>query len=382
MRVDFLIMGAGMAGTALGSQLALHAKVLVLDKGPSLPLATRGWSCGLVKWGDQTPLVRELCALSVPLLRTHGLHQYRPFLYAAAVGQKELLLQRQRVLELTGETTRLVSQQDLNKLLPLLREDYLDGGLLNERVHEVNARALQAGLTQQAQLAGCQFMADTQVLEARYRDGRWRVKLANGTTCEATVLINAAGVQSDYLALLCGVAPKNLITNERRHFLLPVHSNGTGEKNAVIAGIDGSYSVRTLDKHICLTSSSVPFNNSEDAQIAAQRTQIELAYSIYQLESVSRIRARFPVSSWVEHLCSAKDGEYVVGWDSGDAPFFWFTAFGDSALQGALGAAKLAMHDLLGTTPSVSVAKLRGELMRPEREMRSAGEWRVQESVY
>ncbi|MCX5591425.1 NAD(P)/FAD-dependent oxidoreductase [Alcaligenes endophyticus] len=377
MRVDFLIIGAGMAGSALSFYLAQHAKVLVIDKTPGHVLNARGWACGIARTDGQPQLVRELCALSVPQLEQQGWSQWRPFLYTAAVGQGALLQQRQRLLQLTGEATRLVSAGHLRELLPVLRDDYLEGGLLLDQVLEVNALGMQSWLTEQAQQAGCRFLVDSAVTEAIYNAGRWHVRLANGMSLEASVLINAAGAGANDLAELCGVGAKDLVTSEYTHFLFDAEFDGVSRQNAVVAGIDASYTLRTLERHICLTSSLVPYVSTEQAQTMARRAQIDLAYSIYQLESVSRIRARFPVSSWVERLCQAKDGHYVVGWEPNSHPFFWFTAFGGSALHGLLAASELASHLLLQSRPRAALEALSWQAMQPGREIVPAGSWRV-----
>lgn len=377
MQVDFLIIGAGMAGLSLCARLAGQASVAVVDKLSwqelSAQISPRAMSSPVTDGGA----AKSLSDLSRYFLAHHNFSQPRASLYAGALGQEGLLRQWQRRLLYLGEQAQDISLEQVAVLAPALRVENLAGALLLESSLEMNVLAMRDWLIAQTRAKGAHIVCGAATKQAYFQAGKWTVKLENGQVIHANVLINAAGVQANHVAEQCGVAPQNLIFSERLCFLFNIDPAEEQAFQPAVLGVDGCYAFRFVQDQLYLHSAYGAAQNSTTQQQVQQMAQIELAYSTFQLESTSFIRLRSPVCTWSERTCDSQDGQCVMGWEPGIRPFFWFTAFGRTAVQSLPSASELASGLLLRQPLSGELTQVSLPSMQPGRRQVSQGDWRV-----
>lgn len=211
---DVLIIGAGVTGCAAAYNLSRYRlKVLVLEKGPDVAMATSRANSGIVHAGyDPQPgtlmadlnvqgnsMFPQLCRdLDIPFQKTGSLVVARE----GGEGELEKLLIRGRVNGVP-DLTILGRDAVLNRE-PNLSPDIVSA-LYAPSAGIVSPWELTLAFAEAAAENGVQFMFNTKVTDVLTKDERVTGVKTNGGMVPARVVINAAGVNADILARMAGV---------------------------------------------------------------------------------------------------------------------------------------------------------------------------------
>ncbi|HET7726801.1 MAG TPA: FAD-dependent oxidoreductase [Candidatus Limnocylindrales bacterium] len=214
-RRRIVIIGAGVVGAALADELTERGEtdVAVLDRGPLF--RTGGSSShapGLASRTSPSRLLQRLADHT--LTKLAGLEvDGRPCLLP--VGTVEVALDADRLRELRrregaafswGWQGAVVDAAEIRRRWPILRADGLLGGFVTEGEGLVHALRAVEAQARRAEARGAQFRGDREVTGFEIRDGHVQgVRIADGGTVPADVVVLAAGVWGPRLASLVGL---------------------------------------------------------------------------------------------------------------------------------------------------------------------------------
>ena len=382
---DFAIVGAGIAGSSVAWRLARHARVVLLERESQPGYHTTGRSAALFMESYGPPAARALTRASRALYATppqefgeQPILAPRAVLHLVREGQRALLDQAFETARARSGDVRLISNDEMLALVPVLRADQLRGGMLEAGAADIDVHALHQGFLTGFRRLGGQLRTESEVVHLdRQGHGQaaiWRIALGNGGALEARHVVNAAGAWADLLAQMAGVRPIGILPRRRSAFTFePPPGVQTAHWPAVIA-IDESYYFKP-DAGRLLGS---PANADEAAPHDVQPEEIDIATGIFNIEQVTTLRIRRPQRTWAGLRSFAPDGELVIGWAEGDgqsgnarsgAGFFWLAGQGGYGIQSAAGASQLACDLLLGRPLSqeLRVHGVDPQAMRPGR---------------
>jgi D-arginine dehydrogenase len=222
---DVLIIGAGIAGASAAYELAPYASVILLERERQPGYHTTGRSAAMFAPAYGNRAIRALTAASRAFYQAQagGLAAQpvltpRGALFIARADQAAAL---ERLQAETAPQVRGLERLDREQLLarlPILRQDYVAGGLYDPSAMDLDVAAIHQGYLKGLRARGGALVVDAEVTRFATDCAPWRVETRAGRF-EAAVLVDAAGAWADQLARLAGVPRIGLVPKRRTALL-------------------------------------------------------------------------------------------------------------------------------------------------------------------
>jgi D-arginine dehydrogenase len=368
---DFVIIGGGIAGAAVGFFLAGHGQVVILERESQPGYHSTGRSAALFLESYGTPQVRALTRASraffdapptgfaeQPLLAPRGC------LLVAAPGQEAGLEAHWELLRAMTPHARRLSAAQALALVPALRPDQVIGAVLEPEAADMDVHAIHQGYLRGLKRAGGAVVCDAEVAGiARVRE-QWELTTAAGSW-RAPVLVNAAGAWCDAIAALAGVAPIGLQPRRRSAFTFAPPPDLDSRRWPCVISADESWYFKP-DAGVLLGS---PANADPVPPQDVQPEELDIALAIDRIERVTTLAIRRPTRTWAGLRSFVADGDLVGGFDATAPGFFWVAAQGGYGIQTspAMGEACAALARGLPLPPRIAAFGLTEAMLGPAR---------------
>src|SRR5437763_11154473 len=181
-----VVIGAGIVGNSLAYHLAElgWTDLVLLDKGPlPNPGGSTGHASNFIFPVDHSKEMTQLTLESMRQYRETGtLHECGGIEVARTEERMEELRRRMASAKSWGvDDCRLVTPAEIKELVPFINERILLGGFYSPSVAVVDSLRFGTVMREQAQAAGAQVLANTEVLGIDVEDGRVsRVRTSRG----------------------------------------------------------------------------------------------------------------------------------------------------------------------------------------------------------
>lgn len=334
-QVDFLIIGAGIAGASTGYFLAPHGKTLLLERESQPGYHSTGRSAALYIVTYGTPQVRALTAASRAFFDAppagfaeHPLLSPRGELVVDFGGDAAELQRQYEDGKTSVAEVRLLDADQACALVPVLRRDKVRGAMLDPSAADIDTDALHQGYLRGIRQQGGEIHCSREVT-AISRDGdAWRVDCGE-QQYRARVLVNAAGAWCDEIARLAGVAPIGLVPKRRAAFTFNAPEGVDCHAWPGVVSLDESFYFKP-DAGLLLGS---PANADPVEPHDVQPEELDIALGIYQIEEHTTLAIRRPTHTWAGLRSFVADGDLVGGYDPQAPGFFWCAAQGGYGIQ-------------------------------------------------
>jgi D-arginine dehydrogenase len=359
---DVAIVGAGIVGASIAAFVAPARRVLLLEAEERAGVHATGRSAALYAQAYGPPMVRALTRASraffeappegfaaVPLLRRRGA------LFVGAPAQRAQVRALHDRLAAEGLAVEWLEGLQARARVPALRPDAADCAVFDRDAFDIDVDALLQGLLRRARAQGAQLRTGARVTALARGGGprgHWQIRLGDGTTAEATFVVDAAGAWADEVAALAGAAAVGLEPRRRSAFLfVPPEGLACADWPAVIA-IDESWYLKP-DAGLLLGS---PANADPVPPHDVVAEEIDVATGIHRIEQATTLTIRRPRSTWAGLRSFVPDGEPVCGFDDAVPGFFWAAALGGYGIQSAPAVGRLCAALLAGRPPPDDLA--------------------------
>lgn len=357
-RYDFLIIGAGIVGAAIGYRLAAHGRVafLEMEAQPGYHATGRSTATFVETYGGQAAHLLTVASRGFlesppagfcdgPLLTRRGNLRF------ARPGQRGLLEQAVAACGPRIPDLEIISQQAALALCPSLQPELVDSALYEPRAADMDVHAIHQGYLRAARAQGAEIYTETplQHIEQTAADntgGRhWRIH-ALDRIIEAPWLINAAGAWADNIARIAGVQPLG-ITPKRRTVVTFAPPAGVAiDQWPLVRDVDESFYFKPFSNDILLT----PADETPLAPCDAQPEEIDIAIALERMQVATGIAPPHLSSRWAGLRSFTPDGHPAIGQAADNPQFFWAAGLGGFGIQTSPAIGMVAAH-LLADTP-------------------------------
>ncbi|MBB4816858.1 D-arginine dehydrogenase [Pseudomonas alcaligenes] len=334
-QLDFIIIGAGIAGASTGYWLSRQGKVAVLEREEHAGYHSTGRSAALYTVAYGTPQVRALTGASRaffdnppqgfsehPILTPRG-----EMVVDFSDDPDELRRQFDSARESVAEVQLLDADQAC-ALVPVLRREKVFGAMLDPSAADIDTDALHQGYLRGIRRNGGAVHTGHDVQAIAREGDLWRVTTGQGEF-SAPVLVNAAGAWCDGLAALAGVRPLGLQPKRRAAFIFAAPEGVDSHAWPALVSLDESFYFKP-DAGMLLGS---PANADPVDAHDVQPEELDIAMGIHQIEEHTHMSIRRPARTWAGLRSFFADGDLVAGYDDQAPGFFWVAGQGGYGIQ-------------------------------------------------
>jgi len=370
-RYDFIVVGAGIAGASAGFALSTDARVLLLERESHPGYHSTGRSAALYVQTHGPDAVRAITRASKsfflnppdhfadgPLLTERGI------MFIGRVDQAEAL---ERCAEESARTVGAVQRIDAHHaraMVPVLREDYVAGAVLDPEAMDIDVHAVHYGYLRGLRSRGGTLMTDAELRGLDYRGGLWTASTAVGEF-SAPVIVNAAGAWCDRIATLAGARPVGLVPKRRTAFIFdpPAGADLHGWPSVHDVG-ETFYFKPDAGRILASPADETPM---EPCDVTPD--DLDVAIAVERIQAAARLPVSHIIRRWAGLRSFVADGIPVVGYDPEVAGFFWLAGQGGYGIEtspamGRLCASLAAGH---GVPAELADAGVNERLLSPAR---------------
>ena len=348
-RYDVAIIGSGIAGASLASELAERCSVLLLETESQPGYHSTGRSAAFWSETYGGPDIQPLTSASGPFLANppsefseRSFLSARGALHIAQTGGEALVEAMFAEFLASGVSLDRVDRNGINQRL---RGSHIDWtcGLWEPDCCDIDVAGLHGAYLAHARKNDVALRCNAAVRGLHYRGGHWSIETTGGTY-EAGLVVNAAGAWADEIAGLAGLRTLGLQPYRRTVVQLAVDPPAPADLPLVV-GLDGSFYFKPeaggrlwLSPHDETPSPACDAAPEEwDVALAIDRFQQVVDWKIVKLET-----------RWAGLRTFAADRLPVIGRDPLLPDFFWLAGQGGFGIQTAPAVAQLAAGLILG----------------------------------
>ncbi len=370
-RSDVIILGAGMAGSALAAELGSRNSVLLLEAEDQPGRHSTGRSAAMFLETYGNAPIRALTRASrafynhppagfadVPLLSPRGC------LFVADGGQLELLDAILAEPDMRRTSRRLDIAEALRRV-PILDPGWLAGAVLDESGFDIDVAALHQAYLRMAKRAGVRLVTGVGATLLERCDGLWQVRSAAGDFA-APVVVNAAGAWADQVAVQAGVRPIGLQPLRRTAMMLPAPPGHDIRDWPLVIGGDEDFYFKPDAGQLLLS----PANEDPMPPCDVAPEELDIAIAVDRFERATTVHVQRVGRRWAGLRSFVADRTPVVGFDDAAAGFFWLAGQGGYGIQTAPAMARVAAALIRGEALPADVAAegVRAEALAPGRD--------------
>jgi D-arginine dehydrogenase len=334
-RYDFIVVGGGIAGASAGYQLAAHGKVLLLERESQLAYHSTGRSAALYLQTHGPAVIQALARGSKTFLTTppEGFAEYplvkpRGMLWIGRADQTDFLDHAAAEWMPFMKGVRRLNTREAQEIVPVLREDYIAGAVLEPEAMDLDVHAVHYGFIRGLRQRGGMIRTEAEVRSLSRQGDMWTVESPAGTFA-APVIINAAGAWCDKVAMLAGAKLVGLQPKRRTAFIFDPPSGVNVHSWPAVHDVGETFYFKP-DAGKLLAS---PADETPMEPCDVQPDDLDVAIAVERVQGAARLPVVHINRKWAGLRSFVADGCPVVGYDPKVAGFFWLAGQGGYGIE-------------------------------------------------
>lgn len=368
---DFAVIGAGIAGASVAYELQAHGRVILLEREPLPGHHTTGRSAAVLVQNYGNDVVRRLTQASRGFFEEppDGFAPFplvfaRPVLFIGREDQREQLAAERKAGEDLGVDVRLLDAAATRSLCPVLREDYVAGGLLEPGARGIDVAGMLDGFLRGLRERGGAVCTRAGVVRVEPTGGVWEVE-AGGETHRVATVVNAAGAWCDEVGRLAGARPIGLEPLRRTAITFDGPPGHDFAGWPCVVDVDEEFYFEPEGAQILAS----PADETPSEPCDAVAEDYDVAVAVDRIQRATTLEIRYIRRRWAGLRSFVADRAPVIGADPDLNGFFWLAGQGGFGIMTSPAAARTAASLIVsGSLPrDVEELGLTAEQLSPAR---------------
>ena len=346
---DIAVIGGGIAGASVAYELAADADVVLLEMEPQPGFHSTGRSAAAFAPSYGPAPIRALTRASEAFYRDppdgiadHPLLTPRGALFVATTDQMDRLAETETELAAEARLQRLDAPQTC-ALQPLLRADYVAGGLLDPDCSDIDVSALHQGYLRLFRQRGGRLATRAEVTALSRDRDHWTLDTPAGQF-RAPVVVNAAGAWAGHVGHLAGAEDIGLIPKRRTVLTIAAPDDGFRADAPLVVDVDEAFYLKPDAGRLLIS----PANEDPDQPSDVQPDEMDIALCIDRIERAFSLNIRRIENRWAGLRSFVPDKSPVAGFSDRVEGFFWLAGQGGYGIQSAPALASFAAAMVTG----------------------------------
>ncbi len=321
--VDYIVIGAGMAGASTAWGLSRHGRTVLLERESQPGYHSTGRSAALFTEGYGNAAMRALTRASraffeapPPEFTSSPFLARRGVLTFAAPEMEANFAKELADLAAKLSATRIVKPAEAKSLFPLLNVERNPLAFFEPSATDLDVHAIHQGFLRGFKANGGVLLTDAEVTGIA---PGWTVEVSDGRQWRAPILANAAGAWVDVVAGMAGVRPIGLVPKRRTAILFDPPSGLEIEPWPMANDLGETVYVKP-DAGKLLAS---PADETPSPPTDAQPEELDVAIVVDRMETEFELKVGRISHRWAGLRSFVKDKTIVAGF-APDAPGFFF----------------------------------------------------------
>lgn len=334
---DFVIIGAGIAGSSAAAELAAKGRVVLLERESQPGYHSTGRSAASYEAADGVPSVRKLILAAGDFMRNPPegfcdgpLLSPRGSLAIFREGQEDAFEEHRAVMDSVAEDLVEIGPDKIREMLPVISPEYSVRAIYNEATYDIDVSRLHQSYLRKMKAHGGELFVDAEVEGVRKSDegGDWIVSSRAGDF-RAPVVINAAGAWADVIAEMAGVTPVGLQPRRRNAVLVNLPDGMDPSSWPLTFGMDPLFYFKPDAGRLMIS----PMDQIPSPPCDARPEDLDIAIAIDLLERATTLKVNRPEHTWAGLRSFVADEMLVSGFDPDHAGFYWLTGQGGYGIE-------------------------------------------------
>ena len=341
--VDFIVIGAGIAGASAAYELASDSRVAVLERESQPGYHTTGRSAALYTETYGNRSIRAITSASRAFFETppagfteHPLLAPRGTLLIGRADQEASLAMALAEGQRTVDAVSLIGAGELAAKVPFLKPGYAKAAVWEPDARDMDVHAIHQGFLKGLRARGGRVVTDAEVMGLS-ASGDWTVETRAGTF-KAPVVVNAAGAWADVVARMAGAHHIGLVPKRRTAFTFDVPAGTHLETVPAVIDVDETWYIKPEAGRLL----GSPADETPSEPCDAQPEELDLAIAIDRIEQALSFGVGRLHSKWAGLRSFVADKSMVAGFPKKTPGFFWLAGQGGYGIQTSPGMARIA----------------------------------------
>lgn len=366
---DVVVIGGGIAGVSAAAELAVEARVLLLERESQPGYHTTGRSAALLTPFYGNAVVRSLnlagarwyrappeAFSDTPLIAPRGA------LYVGRDDDRDLVDEEIERARVSGAPAERLARDAILRLVPALRPEWAAHGWLDAGAADLDVATILQGFLRRLRQRGGQLRTNAEVIALSSGAGGWTVTTRTAEVT-APVVVNAAGAWADEIAALAGLGALDITALRRTAIIVAAPEGHDVTHWPGVADIrEAWYCKPDAGKLMCSPADETPCEPCD-----AQPDELDIAICVDRIQQGLAIDVRRIEHSWAGLRCFAPDRTPVVGFDERAAGFFWLAGQGGYGIMTAPVLAACAAHLIAASSLPEWLGDVEPAALRPGR---------------
>ena len=330
-KADFIVIGAGIAGSSAACRLSQHGKVIILEKESSPGYHTTGRSAAFFTENYGNSKIRAITRASRSFLekppRFFGnnklMHNYGGSLFIANKSQNQLIENELKYSKSNKANILEISPSEALIKVPIIKKEYLHRALI-----EPDAKAMDVDLIHQGFLRGLKdnegkIILNAEVIDIKKINDQWRI-----TTKEEILtsryIVNAAGAWADRIGAMANCQTLDLQPKRRTVIIFSKNNNIDISNWPVVIDIGENFYFKPEAGKILAS----PGDETDSLPCDSQPEEIDIAITVDRIENATKFNIKKIDHKWAGLRSFLPSRSPAVFEDLKQSGFFWLAGQG------------------------------------------------------